>query len=254
MDLIAYFRADWTPFIRPAAPKRGWMDSTPDAFAYRCLPLTMANGHGWEILAPCGFEAQWDGGPTTDAVRIVLDPGTDDCFVPVSLFGGGVLTFHVEALIRTPPGWNLWVTGPPNSPKDGLGPLTGLIETDWSPYTFTMNWQFTRAGHRIRFERGEPFCFFFPVERGALERFDPSLVPLGEAPEVERKFEAWRASRLGLHERMATDRPAAPSETWQKAYYRGADPDGTPGTTDHQQKLRLKPFRDSGGRGAVEPE
>nr|WP_234844589.1 DUF6065 family protein [Sinorhizobium meliloti] len=23
----------------------------------------------------------------------------------------------------------------------------GIIETDWSPYTFTMNWRFTRAGH-----------------------------------------------------------------------------------------------------------
>ncbi|WP_234837545.1 DUF6065 family protein [Sinorhizobium meliloti] len=21
------------------------------------------------------------------------------------------------------------------------------METDWSPYTFTMNWRFTRAGH-----------------------------------------------------------------------------------------------------------
>jgi hypothetical protein len=248
MELIGYVRSDWTPFIRPAPSKRDWMDATPDAFAYRCLPLTMANAHGWEILAPCGFEAIWDGGATTDAVRIALDADTRDCFLPVSLFGGGVLTFHVEALFRTPPGWNLWVTGPPNLPKDGIAALTGLIETDWSPYTFTMNWQFTRPGHRIRFERGEPFCFFFPVERAAIERFEPRLMPLGDAPDVERQFEDWRESRLAFHEKMATDRPAARSDSWQKNYYRGDNPDGTPGASDHQQKLRVKPFPNADGR------
>ena len=29
---------------------RAWMDATPHSFAYRCLPLTVANSHGWEIL------------------------------------------------------------------------------------------------------------------------------------------------------------------------------------------------------------
>ena len=31
---------------------------------------------------------------------------------PISHFGSGVLTFHVNALFRTEPGINLWVTGP----------------------------------------------------------------------------------------------------------------------------------------------
>jgi len=36
--------------------------------------------------------------------------------------------------------------GPPNWPKDGVYPLSGLVETDWLPFPFTMNWQMTRAG------------------------------------------------------------------------------------------------------------
>ena len=38
------------------------------------------------------------------------------------------------------------VQGPINRPKDGIAALPGIIETDWSPYSFTMNWMFTRPG------------------------------------------------------------------------------------------------------------
>ena len=52
MDLICYLRQGWEPLIRPAEPTREWMDRTRLSFAYRCLPLNIANAHGWEILCP----------------------------------------------------------------------------------------------------------------------------------------------------------------------------------------------------------
>ena len=73
----------------------------------------------------------------------------------MSIFGQGVLPFHIQGLFRTPPQWNLWVGGSPNRFKDAIQPLTGIIETDWSPYTFTMNWRFTRPGQWISFEEGQ---------------------------------------------------------------------------------------------------
>ena len=60
MDLICYLHDGWEPAIRPAAPRRSWMDVTPEKFAYRCLPLDIANAHGWEILAPAGVHARWN--------------------------------------------------------------------------------------------------------------------------------------------------------------------------------------------------
>ncbi|MFB8344846.1 DUF6065 family protein [Brucella cytisi] len=44
---------------------------------------------------------------------------------------------------KTEPEFDLFVTGSINRPKDAISPLTGFVETDWSPYTFTMNWRFT---------------------------------------------------------------------------------------------------------------
>jgi hypothetical protein len=218
------------------------MDATPEAFAYRCLPLNIANAHGWELLSPCGFEARWSGGAAPPDVAIRLDADADPAHAPVALFGQGVLTFHVEAIFRTPPEWNLWVSGPPNQGKDGLAPLSAVVETDWSPYTFTMNWRFTRPDHPVRFEAGEPFCFLFPVKRGALDEFKPKLAPLSDDPELEARFMGWSRSRDAFHEKMKTAGDIAPTDRWQKHYYRGEDSAGERISQHHQSKLRLKPF------------
>lgn len=242
MELICYLHPGWAPLIRPAPATRAWMDASPDAFAYRCLPLNIANAHGWEVLSPCGFEASWNGGGAPADVEVRLDPGSDGARAPVGLFGQGVLTFHVEGVIRTPPGWNLMVGGSPNAPKDGIFPLSGVIETDWSPFTFTMNWRFTRPHHPVRFEAGEPFCFLFPVQRGAVEAFEPKFLPMSDEPDLPERFGAWSRARDTFQAGVRASPPALPSKHWQKHYYRGVDIEGRIGTEDHQSKLRLKPF------------
>jgi hypothetical protein len=218
------------------------MDESPESFAYRCLPLNIANAHGWEILSPCGFEAEWNGGPAVNDAVVRVDDGAAAEQVPVALFGQGTITFHVEGLFRTPPGYNLWVGGPPNSAKDGIAPLNGIIETDWSPFTFTMNWRFTRAHHPIRFEVNEPFCFFFPIERGLIESVRPRILPMEEEHELKRRFEEWSAARDKFQAEVAVSPPDKPSEKWQKFYYRGVDACGAPGAPDHQSKLRVAEF------------
>jgi hypothetical protein len=218
------------------------MDATPESFAYRCLPLNIANSHGWELLSPCGFEAVWNGGSDAADVTIVVDEGADPADVPVSLFGQGSITFHVAGLFRTPPGWNLWVGGPPNMGKDGIAPLNGIIETDWSPYTFTMNWRFTRPGQPVRFEENEPFCQIFPVERAVIESVEPRFLPIDDAPDLKRQFERWSHSRDAFQAEVVANPPELPSAKWQKLYYRGVDADGASVIDDHQSKLRLKKF------------
>ncbi len=242
MDFTCYVYENWKPRIRPASPRRDWMEQTPEHFAYRCLPLAIANAHGWELLSPCGFKARWRGGSGKEAVEIVLDPGMEGRVPPVSLFGQGTITFHVEGLFRTPPGWNLWIGGAPNAAKDGIAPLGGVIETDWSPYSFTMNWRFTRKDHWARFEEDEPFCFFFPVQRQPIAGFEPRIRPVEEAPELKAAFDDWSRSRAEFQQWVRETSPTAPADQWQKLYYRGIAPDGTAGPDDHQAKLRLKPF------------
>jgi len=246
LELKCFVFPGWQPRIRSASSKRVWMDEAPEAFAYRCLPLTIANSHGWEILSACGFEVEWNGGMAVEDVCVRPDAGAREPDVPVTLFGEGIFTIHVQGLFRTPPGWNIHVGGPPNSFKDGVAPLAGVIETDWTPYTFTMNWRLTRPGHVVRFEEDEPIAHFFPVERSMIENIEPRFVPIAEDPDLQASFETWSRSRDAFQARMREHPPRKPSEKWQKLYHRGLAPDGQRAVADHQAKLRVREFADGG--------
>ena len=242
MKLKAYV-IDGHPFeIRPAPLERAWMEATDKRYAYRCLPLNIANAHGWEILCAGGFVARWRGGPGLDAISIFGDPGT--VTPAVSHFGHGVLTFHIPCLFRTEPGFDLMVQGPINRPKDAISPLSGIVETDWAPYTFTMNWIFTRPDIAVRFDKGEPICHVFPCRRAELESVEPELRLLSEQPETKRHYDEWNASRLKFNADLKQPGSQAQSDKWQKLYHQGLSPDGASldAARDHRTRLRLKPF------------
>lgn len=228
--------------IRPASVERPWMDEAGERFAYRCLPLTIANTHGWELLTPTAFSATWDGQNGKDAIRIRSSRAAA-APIAVSHFGHGILTFHVPCVFQTASGINLFVTGPLNRPKDAIAGLTGVVETDWSSYSFTMNWKFTRPFQRIYFDENEPFCHLFPVGRSQLHEIEPEIVDLAKNPMLEKEHQEWAASRNNFNAGLTESGSAAAAEKWQKSYFRGVHPSGAQGPADHVKKLRLKPFR-----------
>lgn len=173
--------------LQPAARDRKWMDETPQKFAYRCLPMVIANQFGWDILGTHKLRATWNGGTALDALTVEVLYGDGPSYA-TSHFGSGVLTFSLSYLFRTPPGWNLMVRGPTNQPKDGI------VETDWSHATFTMNWKFTRVC-TVEFDLGEPICMVHPVQRGMLEEFEPVFAPIESEAELRAKYVTWSSGR-----------------------------------------------------------
>ncbi len=230
--------------LRTAPVRRDWMDATDQRFAYRCLPLAIANQAGWLIHCPAGFRARWDGGPHRHSLSILWDHGEPDSRI-LSHFGYGVLTFSIPYLFRSPASVNLWVKGPANYLKDGVQALEGVVETDWLPATFTMNWKFTRPGLDVHFERGEPICMVVPQARGLAECLEPVQTAITENPELQRHYLEWSASR----DRFLTDLVQGKSEArrlgWQKDYTRGRLPDGRC-FVEHQTHLQLKEFAPPG--------
>jgi hypothetical protein len=244
MRLICYPTTAAKPLIRPARLERSWMDATADKNAYRCLPLAMANSHGWEILAPYAMTAEWNGGPRRDDVA-VWSVGHLETGRIYSHFGAGVLTFDPACMLRTEARVNLWVTGPANDPKDGIAPLSGVVETDWAPYSFTMNWRFTRPG-RVTFRKGEPFCFFFPVMRAVVDETAPEIRPMSSDPDLEAAYKQWTASRTDFIREAEQPGTEASKQGWQKRYMRGLLPDGSAAAA-HQTRVRARPFVDGEG-------
>ncbi|MBZ8134840.1 DUF6065 family protein [Afifella sp. IM 167] len=221
--------------IRPSPSEREWMDATSDRFAYRCLPLTIANAHSWEIANPALFSATWDGGPEVEAIQIEYgDPRRQPA---LSHFGHGILTFSLPVLIRTPPGYDLWVAGPTNRPKADIQPLTGIVETDWTSATFTMNWRFTKPGATVFFEKDEPICAFFPIRRGMIEEFQPRRCAIEEDEELIRAHRAWAAARRSFNADLHSPESEAAGKKWQRDYHRGPAEKIEPA---HRTKVALK--------------
>ena len=54
MKLLAHVIDGHEVQIRPASVERDWMEGTDQRYAYRCLPLNIANTFGWEILCTAG--------------------------------------------------------------------------------------------------------------------------------------------------------------------------------------------------------
>lgn len=138
-ELVAYALDDRAQDVTLLAgpSRRAWMDALPDRYANRCLPLLIANQAGWLLLNPQTVWLSWDGRAGLDAVTVEYEGDVPQTRA-LSHFGHGIVTFHVPFLFRTTPGWNLLVRGPANCPIDGLYPLEGVVETDWSTATFTL--------------------------------------------------------------------------------------------------------------------
>lgn len=240
MKLYCYPTSSLRPRIRPAPRERGWMDRTDVRYAYRCLPLAIANAHGWEVLCQGSATLVWDGGNGKDAVKIHADG--PERLRPISHFGYGVVTFHVHALFRSEPGHSLWVSGPTNRPKDAIAPLTGVVETDWSPYTFTMNWKFTRPHTEVTFEEGEPFCFFFPLRHGEVELVEPEYRDLAADQAVAEDYRIWSESRRDFNRGLRDPAHEGEDKPWQKNYFRGEKPDRSKTDAHHLTKVTVKGF------------
>jgi hypothetical protein len=244
LELECYPVTARPPDIVPGRPQRAWMDSFAERHPYRCLPLSMANSTGWELLCRAGFAAEWNGGPLQSDIKLTPDrPNPDFQHMVTSHFTARRADVprrlpvpHAAGVVA-----DLRGTAEPSQGRDLSA--AGLVETDWLPFPFTMNWQFTRPG-RVRFERGEPFCFITPIREKLLDEFEPVQRSMeGNAP-MRLQYEAWFKHRESFNSRLLRRDPAAVKEAWQRFYFKGELPDDTgPPPADHLNKRRLKPVR-----------
>jgi len=238
-ELTAFALEITCPPVIPASAIREWMDTSPEKFAYRCLPLKMANQVGWWILNTASFEVSWDGGEDITSIHFKNDEKPSSV---ASHFGHGILTFCIPYLFRTSTEYNLIAKGPANYPKHGIYALDGLIETDWAVSTFTMNWIFTSKNEWVSFCKDEPICMIVPLKRGELESFQCTIVPIDSNPSLKAAHEGWALSReINLVENKLFNDNS--SEKWEKHYLHGNYP-GVPKIKDTQKSIKLQEFKD----------
>ncbi len=227
--------------IVPATQIRDWIDATDQQFARRCLPLLIANQAGWFVMNTHKLQVTWNGNDDQDALTLEWLDG-EPPYPAMSHFGHGILTWTIPYLFRTPPGVQLLARGPANWPKDGVSPLEGLVETDWSVATFTMNWIMMAVDHPVEFEVGEPICMLVPQQISYLESIEPNIRDLASDPDMYDAFSDWSKSRSQYLVDLKVPDSEAAKQRWQKDYFRGKTPSGE-SAPEHRTKLRLAEFR-----------
>jgi Family of unknown function (DUF6065) len=229
--------------IIPASQSRKWMDESNGRFAYRCLPLLMANQSGWFLLNSQRLCITWNGGRSADNLRIeALDDGPPK--LASSHFGHGIVTWDVPYLFRTSPGYDLLVRGPSNWPKDGIYPLDGVVETDWLGSTFSINWKMTRINHEVIFEAGEPLAMIAPQSRTELEAFRGEIRDIESDAAVLTDYRRWEDQRNEFIRRLREKDPEAQKQGWEKHYFRGVKVNGEQAEA-HRTRVTLQEFGDS---------
>lgn len=240
-DMLAKNRSDGTGWeLQWADLKREWMEKTSNKFAYRCLPLTIANQLGFWVLNPVGFTAKWLGAP--DVVEFRFDKAGDFWGRSITNhFKYGIVTWNTPFLFRTRPvGSRVLITGAPNRFKHNAHPLTGLIESDWMVMSFTMNWQIMRPHEEVRFERGEPIFQAIPLARNPcldLERAKVVYRRLDDDPALAAEYRTWVESRAHFHKLQVEGKVS--QDDWQKHYFRGVTLEGGAAPTTHHVKIRF---------------
>ncbi|PJF44122.1 MAG: hypothetical protein CUN55_05585 [Phototrophicales bacterium] len=77
LTISAYLLPDHEPMpIVPSSKFRDWMDEIHGHYAYRCLPMLMANQRGWVILNNTRIALHWNGSNKLSGLRIAYLPIT----------------------------------------------------------------------------------------------------------------------------------------------------------------------------------
>ncbi|HEX7447103.1 MAG TPA: DUF6065 family protein [Pirellulales bacterium] len=206
--------------------KRPWMETSPSRFAYRCLPLTIANQLGLWVRNPATFTAIWSGRSEPGSVEFRFPTAGDVWSKWINdQFGMGIITWNTPILFRTrPAGSRLLVMGPANVFKHNAHPLTALIETDWLTASFTMNYKIEAPGVPVQFGMSEPLFQAIPLARDVCADLEGAVVRVGKLsdnPEIAELYHQWSAARNDFHRRKVTGE--VPPDAWQKEYFQGRD-------------------------------
>ncbi len=229
--LTAYRLGDTTGWkIEPPSRAREWMDNTPRKAAYWCLPITMANQAGWVVRLPGTVCATWNGKTAPDAVKLEFPGKTNRLKGLVSTnFGGGIVSFALPWVFKTADGTGLWVRGEPNSYTPDCVPLEGIVETDWAPFPFTMNYRIVKRNAQVYFPEGMALCLLAPVKMDLFEATAPSMVNITEEPELMEEIKRHGEKRKMQTGQLKADEGMRDSKGNMKPvldYYKGETTQG----------------------------
>jgi hypothetical protein len=214
------------------------MNELKDKFAYRCLPMNIANQCSWSVLCPSDIKVTWNGDNSLEGLTVEYLNENNPFHFASSNFGYGTLTFHSDFVLTTTGTNCIYCKGPANSHKTNLQPLEGIIETFWLPFTFTMNWRFQEPGF-VYFEKDEPIFSFFPIDLNYVESFQIKTESIHDNLELLQKYNTYSEARTDFINKNYVEFQNNEMPFWQKFYTQGKCPFTNFKEPNHKSKLDI---------------
>lgn len=190
--------------IAVSQKSRGWMNENPHS--YRCVPLSIANTYGWDILLPEAIELEWNGGKEKNDVKVLKGK----CFKPH--FGSGTVTLEGSYSWQTTEDVQIMVMPIPNADQYDLVSLTAIVETDRLQYPWFLTCQLTHPG-KYKFESGTPLARIIPIR---IKDVINSSISIQSEPKEYAEYRAWQAESRNEFEKNKK------GKFWQQFYHKVA--------------------------------
>ena len=152
--------------IKPLNIKRDWMNETVDGHAYRCFPVTLANGLGWGLSFPKDISFVWDGISDTSGSHVQILEGKEYCYTERA---NATISFKTGIIFETDKNITMLQMPVPNNFIDGAQAFTTLISTSFFKGEFPCALRITKPYTKITIKANEPFIALIPISLSELQ-------------------------------------------------------------------------------------
>lgn len=158
--------------------KRDWMDNTVDGHAYRCFPVTLANGLGWGLSFPKDISFIWDGISDTSGSHVKILEGEEYCYTERA---NATISFKTGIIFETDKNLSLLQMPVPNMFIDGAQAFTTIMSTSFFKGEFPCALRITKPFTKITIKANEPFICILPIsltnlQNSTIEIDDPKNI------------------------------------------------------------------------------
>lgn len=186
-DIVVYKRKGHRVKLEQTKVQRDWMDQTTDHHAYKCFPMSLANGIGYSISFLDDIEFVWDGisDNSEDHVKIIRS-GFNVCNLAR---GNATVSFNTELWFKTDENTTLLSVAPPNQFIDGVIPFTTLISTSFYEFPLPVAWKITKPNQNIIIPAGTPIITVIPISLKELTQRKLNIYDKPHDPEESKNNE-----------------------------------------------------------------
>jgi hypothetical protein len=227
-NIVVYKTKNGYATIAPLNVKREWMDETAEGHAYKCFPVSLANGLGWGISFPEDITFIWDGitDTTPDHIKII----TGEKYIYPDR-GNATVSFTTGLMFKTPQNYTLLAMPVPNQHTVGVSPFTTLISTSFYNSDLPCAWRITEANKEITIKAGTPVMAVLPISLTNLQNTEIHMKRFSNIPI------SYHEDYIGYHEVI---NHINQSGKWADFYRNGVNHEGKT-VGEHEVKLiRLK--------------